>query len=308
MIAITCPGQGSQAPGFLSAWLEIPRFRNEIEKLQEAIKLDLIRLGTSADADEIRDTKVAQPLIVAASIASYEALRERTGTALNLAGVAGHSVGEIAAAFIAGIFDSVSAIHFVNVRGQEMAKAASLSASSMAAVVGGDAEAVTEAIDRAGLFPANFNGPGQIVAAGAADRIASLVSDPPAGTRVVQLQVAGAFHTEFMESAKEPLGRLAETISVHNPKLSIWSNSDGKEVSDGSQFIQLLVNQVSAPVRWDKTMESMLEGGVKALIELVPGGTLTGIAKRAMPGVELVALKTPADLDKAVELVERFAS
>lgn len=307
MIAIACPGQGSQTPGFLSPWLEIDVFKSQIEHLQEVIKLDLVRLGTTADADEIRDTKIAQPLIVAASIASYAALREKCGNQLNLSGVAGHSVGEIAAAYVAGIFSAEDAMHFVNLRGQQMANAAALAESSMAAVVGGDADAVEKAIEGAGLFAANFNGPGQIVAAGSKSAIENLVANPPAGTRVVQLQVAGAFHTSFMEPAKEQLAAFAETVTVNNPAQSIWTNNDGSEISDGSQFVQLLVNQVSSPVRWDKTMNSMMATKVKGMIELVPGGTLAGIAKRAMSGVEAVALKQPADLEKAAELVERYS-
>ncbi|MFM7014092.1 MAG: ACP S-malonyltransferase [Actinomycetota bacterium] len=305
MITIVCPGQGSQTPGFLSPWLEVPNFKEEIERLQEILKLDLVRLGTTAEADEIRDTAIAQPLIVAAGIASYLALKASYGSGLPVKAVAGHSVGEITAAFVAGIFDEVSACRFVNRRGQEMAKAAALEETSMAAVVGGTPEEIAPHLEELGLTPANYNGPGQIVAAGDRELIAQLVANPPAGTRVVQLQVAGAFHTDYMHPAKALLNDLADDLEVHDPKISIWTNRDGSRVETGAAFLAMLVDQVSNPVRWDLNMESMVHAGTTGIIELVPGGTLTSIAKRSMPGVESVALKVPNDLEKALELIER---
>jgi [acyl-carrier-protein] S-malonyltransferase len=218
-------------------------------------------------------------------------------------GVAGHSVGEIAAANIAGVLDTEAALKFVKARGEQMAMAASLEASSMAAVVGGEQDIVLEHLSNLGLFAANFNGKGQIVAAGSSPKIQELISSAPAGARVVGLAVAGAFHTPFMESAKVALGSLASSIRTENPKLLLWSNSDGSRVDSGDKFLDLLINQVSKPVRWDKTMDSMVSDGVSAVIELLPGGTLTGIAKRAMPGVVPLALKSPEDIAKAVSFV-----
>ena len=304
MIALTCPGQGAQTPGFLSPWLELDSFKTAIEQYSAVLEMDLVHFGTKADADQIKDTRVAQPLIVAASIASHAVLIQALQEKSIIAGVAGHSVGEIAAANIAGVLDTEAALRFVKARGEQMAKAASLEASSMAAVVGGEPEVVVSHLESLGLFAANYNGKGQIVAAGAAGKIQELVANPPAGTRVVGLAVAGAFHTSFMETAKVELASLAGSVSTSNPEMLIWSNSDGSRVDSGERFLELLINQVSKPVRWDKTMDSMTTDGVTALIELLPGGTLTGIAKRAMPGVATLALKTPEDIEKAVLFVK----
>lgn len=303
MIALTCPGQGAQTPGFLSPWLELESFKQEIEKYSAILEMDLVHFGTKADAETIKDTKIAQPLIVASSIASYAVLLDAIGNKAEFSGVAGHSVGEIAAANIAGVLETEAALKFVKARGEQMAQAATLEASSMAAVVGGEQEIVLDHLSNLGLFAANYNGKGQIVAAGSSAKIQELLASPPPGTRVVGLAVAGAFHTAFMETAKVELGSLASSIRTENPKLLLWSNSDGARVDSGDKFLELLINQVSNPVRWDLTMDSMVSAGVSAVIELLPGGTLTGIAKRAMPGVATLALKSPEDLEKAVAFV-----
>jgi [acyl-carrier-protein] S-malonyltransferase len=301
MISIACPGQGSQTPGFFEPWLELSTFRKQIERSSEILGIDLVHFGTLADQDAIRDTKVAQPLIVAAGIASFLVLQERFGAQLGVFSTAGHSVGEITSAYVAGIFDDQTALKFVQKRGDEMAKASSLEESSMAAVVGGDQTAVLGELVGRGLFAANYNGSGQIVAAGSKVLISELVVNPPAGSRVIQLQVAGAFHTAFMESARGPLAEYSKTVETKDPSLSIWTNNDGSLVTGGAEFLNLLVNQVSSPVRWDKTMDSMTEAGVSLMIELLPGGALSGIAKRAMPNTVAIAIKTPADLDKVAE-------
>ena len=303
MIALTCPGQGAQTPGFLAPWLELESFKQEIEKFSEILEMDLIHFGTEADAETIKDTKIAQPLIVAASMASCAVLVEALKDDSVFAGVAGHSVGEIAAANIAGVLDTEAALKFVKARGEQMARAATLESSSMAAVVGGEQEIVLDHLANLGLFAANYNGKGQIVAAGSSAKIQELIDSPAPGTRVVGLAVAGAFHTLFMETAKVPLSSLASSIRTENPKLLLWSNSDGARVDSGDKFLELLINQVSNPVRWDLTMDSMVSDGVSAVIELLPGGTLTGIAKRAMPGVATLALRSPEDLEKATAFV-----
>jgi [acyl-carrier-protein] S-malonyltransferase len=287
----------------LAPWLELESFRQQIEKYSLILEMDLIHFGTGADAETIKDTKNAQPLIVAASMASYAVLVEALKDDSVIAGVAGHSVGEIAAANIAGVLDTEAALMFVKARGEQMARAATLEASSMAAVVGGEQEIVLNHLTNLGLFAANYNGKGQIVAAGSSATIQELIDTPPPGTRVVGLAVAGAFHTSFMETAKVELGSLASSIRTENPKLLLWSNSDGARVDSGDKFLELLINQVSKPVRWDLTMDSMVSDGVSAVIELLPAGTLTGIAKRAMPGVATLALKSPEDLEKAVAFV-----
>jgi [acyl-carrier-protein] S-malonyltransferase len=303
LIALTCPGQGAQTPGFLTPWLELDSFKNEIEKYAAVLEMDLVHFGTEADAEQIKDTKIAQPLIVAASMASHAVFVQALKDDSLFAGVAGHSVGEIAAANIAGVMSMEAALKFVKARGEQMAEASSLASSSMAAVVAGEQELVLDHLSNMGLFAANYNGKGQIVAAGSSSKIQELVANPPSGTRVVGLAVAGAFHTSFMETAKVALTSLASSIRTENPKLLLWSNSDGARVSSGDKFLELLINQVSKPVRWDKTMEAMVSDGVSAVIELLPGGTLTGIAKRAMPGVATLALKSPEDIEKAVKFV-----
>jgi [acyl-carrier-protein] S-malonyltransferase len=303
LIALTCPGQGAQTPGFLAPWLELESFKQEIEKYSAILEMDLIHFGTEADAETIKDTKIAQPLIVAASMASHAVLVEALKDNSLFAGVAGHSVGEIAAANIAGVLDTEAALKFVKARGEQMAHAATLESSSMAAVVGGEQVLVLDHLSNLGLFAANYNGKGQIVAAGSSAKIQELIDTPPPGTRVVGLAVAGAFHTSFMETAKVALSSLASSIRTEIPKLLLWSNSDGSRVNSGDKFLELLINQVSNPVRWDLTMDSMVSDGVSAVIELLPGGTLTGIAKRAMPGVATLALKSPEDLEKATAFV-----
>jgi [acyl-carrier-protein] S-malonyltransferase len=303
MICIACPGQGSQAPGFLSPWLEIPVFKEQIENASAVLGIDLVHYGTAADADAIRDTKIAQPLIVAAGIASYLTLKDSLGQALVVSATAGHSVGEITAAYVSGILDANNALKFVQRRGKEMADAAALEQSSMAAVVGGDNAAVLSHLKSVGLFAANYNGAGQVVAAGSKELIDALVATPPAGSRVVALQVAGAFHTSYMEPARPALADFATELNVQDPEISIWTNNDGSLVQSGQKFLDLMVNQVSNPVRWDKTMASMEGANVSMMIELLPAGALSGIAKRAMPNTVAIALKTPADLDKVAEAI-----
>jgi len=303
MICIACPSQGSQAPGFLNSWLEIPVFKEQIEKASAVLGIDLVHYGTVADADAIRDTKIAQPLIVAAGIASYEALRDSLGEKLVVSATAGHSVGEITAAYVSGIFDSDNALKFVQRRGNEMSAAAALTPSSMAAVVGGELVDVLAHLESVGLFAANYNGAGQVVAAGSKELIDALVATPPAGSRVIALQVAGAFHTSYMEPAMPLLAAFAKELNVQDPEISIWTNNDGALIASGQKYLDLMVNQVSNPVRWDKTMESMQRANVSVMVELLPAGALSGIAKRAMPNTVAIALKTPADLDKVAEAI-----
>lgn len=302
MLVIVCPGQGSQTPGFFSPWLELPAFKETIEVASTASGLDLQTYGSLSDADTIKDTAIAQPLIVSASLASFAAL---SAAGLEyVAGVAGHSVGELAAASIAGVFDTATAMEFVAKRGSEMAKAAALTKSSMAAVLGGDRDEVVSYLTSRGLSAANYNGSGQIVAAGDADGITELAAEPMAGTRVIPLAVAGAFHTNFMEPAVAELANYAATLGTNDANIKLWTNKDGSIIESGSDYLNLLVKQVSNPVRWDLCMEAMVASGVTALIELSPAGTLAGLAKRGMPGIETLALKTPDQLDAAIELAK----
>ena len=303
MLAIVCPGQGAQSPGMLAPWLEIPAARASLEASSEAASLDLIALGTTADADTIRDTAVAQPLLVAAALASYAALGSpKPGL------VAGHSVGEFGAAAIAGVLSPRDAVTLVRARGVAMAHAASIAgATSMAAILGGDDAEVAALLAELDLTPANMNGGGQVVAAGAADAVAALVAAPPARARVIELQVAGAFHTRFMAPAVPVLAEAAAVVAHGDPSVVMLTNADGSQVMTGADVVAGLVAQIARPVRWDLCMDTMLALDVRGMIELAPGGVLTGLAKRAMKGVPTVALKTPDDLAAAHELMESIA-
>jgi [acyl-carrier-protein] S-malonyltransferase len=294
MLAIIAPGQGSQTPGMLSAWLEDPALAQIAQDFSEAMGFDVARLGTTADADEIKDTANAQPLIVAAGLISAHAL----GAANSFSSVAGHSVGEITAAAIGGVLTPVDAMKLVRARGVEMAKAAGVSPSGMAAVLGGDRQVVLRAISDLGLVAANDNGGGQIVAAGDLEAIAQLA---PEGARVRPLAVAGAFHTSYMQTAVEPLRALAQSITVSDPQVGVLSNKDGAVVTSGREVLDRIVNQIANPVRWDLCMQTLVTLGVTGVIELAPAGTLVGLIKRAAPGIQQFALKTPDDLSAARE-------
>ncbi|MFC5338309.1 ACP S-malonyltransferase [Leucobacter denitrificans] len=301
MIVIACPGQGSQTPGFLADWIEDDAARSFLGTASEASGVDLVMHGTVSDADTIRATETAQPLIVAASILTWRALASRVD--LTDVGVAGHSVGEFAAAAAAEVFSEVDAVRLVGVRGRAMAEAAAVEKTGMSAVVGGVEEDVLAAIEAAGLTAANRNGGGQIVAAGAFDGLATLAESAPRGARVIPLQVAGAFHTTYMASAVPVLAEAAAATNVSDPSHSLWSNADGGLVTSGSAFRDSLVSQIAHPVRWDSCMESFTAAGITGLIELAPAGALTGIAKRGLKGIPSVAVKSPADLDAAVQLI-----
>ncbi|MWA10911.1 acyltransferase domain-containing protein [Streptomyces sp. BA2] len=308
MLVLVAPGQGAQTPGFLTPWLDLPGAADRIGAWSDAIGLDLAHYGTQADADAIRDTAVAQPLLVAAGLLSAEALSD--ALAANKPGaVAGHSVGEITAAAYAGVLSDEAALGLVRKRGLAMADAAAVTETGMAALLGGDPEVTIPHLEKLGLTPANVNGAGQIVAAGTAEQIAALAEDKPEGVRrVVPLKVAGAFHTHHMAPAVATLEEAAKALDPADPKLTYVSNRDGQAVATGADVLSRLVGQVANPVRWDLCMETFKGLGATAMIELCPGGTLTGLAKRALPGVRTVALKTPDDLDAASELIADTAS
>ncbi|MER6097374.1 ACP S-malonyltransferase [Streptomyces sp. NPDC001728] len=299
MLVLVAPGQGAQTPGFLTPWLELPGAADRIAAWSDAIGLDLAHYGTKADADEIRDTAVAQPLLVAAGLLSAAALGEvRPGV------VAGHSVGEFTAAAFAGVLDDTAALRLVRTRGLAMAEAAAITETGMSALLGGDPEVTVPHLEKLGLTAANVNGAGQIVAAGTMEQLAALEADKPEGVRrVVALKVAGAFHTHHMAPAVAKLEEAAKELSPAAPATRYVSNKDGQVVADGAEVVARLVGQVANPVRWDLCMETFQALGATALIEVCPGGTLTGLAKRALPGVATVALKTPDDLDAARTLI-----
>ncbi|MET7389376.1 ACP S-malonyltransferase [Streptomyces sp. NPDC005529] len=304
MLVLVAPGQGAQTPGFLTPWLELPGAADRVAAWSDAIGLDLAHYGTQADADAIRDTAVAQPLLVAAGLLSAAALGD-----VNPGAVAGHSVGEITAAAFAGVLDDTAALTLVRGRGLAMADAAAITKTGMSALLGGDPETTVAHLEKLGLTPANVNGAGQIVAAGTLEQLAALEADKPEGVRrVVALKVAGAFHTEHMAPAVEALAEAAQDLTPADPRVTYVSNRDGKAVATGAEVVERLVGQVANPVRWDLCMETFQELGATALIEVCPGGTLTGLAKRALPGVTTLALKTPDDLDAARELIAEHSA
>ncbi|HEU5242728.1 MAG TPA: ACP S-malonyltransferase [Ornithinibacter sp.] len=311
MIAIVCPGQGSQTPGFLNPWLELPGLRDQLTALSDAAGVDLVAHGTTSDEDTIKDTAVAQPLLVGAGLLALRALgggTTSTDAVPSTAVLAGHSVGEITAAAGAGVLSEEDAMRFVALRGRSMAEASAATPTGMSAVLGGDPDDVLATIGRHQLTPANVNGAGQVVAAGSLPALAELAADPPARARVIPLKVAGAFHTHYMEPAVDALRAAAADHDVSDPGVTLVSNRDGAVVADGREVLDRLVAQVSNPVRWDLCMERFTTLGVTAIIELPPAGTLVGLAKRALKGVELLAVKTPDDLDAARTLIKEHSA
>ncbi|NLF05314.1 MAG: ACP S-malonyltransferase [Actinomycetales bacterium] len=305
MLAVVCPGQGAQSPGMLSPWLELPGTAELLGRWSERTGVDLVVHGTTSDAETIRDTAVAQPLLTASSLATANHVLSPDGPAPDV--VAGHSVGEFPAAALAGVLSADDAVSLVAVRGAAMARAAAATPTGMSAVLGGDPDEVLARLAELDLTPANVNGGGQVVAAGALDALAALVENPPTRARVVALQVAGAFHTSVMAPAVAELAQAATRTTTADPRVTLLSNADGAPVATGTAALERLVAQVANPVRWDLCCEQLLALGVTGLLELAPGGVLTGLARRTLPGVATVALKTPDDLDAARDLIREHA-
>jgi len=304
VLVIVCPGQGSQTPGFLAPWLELPGFRDRMLWLSTVAGIDLVKHGTESDAETIKDTAIAQPLIVGTGLVSMLEFFEHPADGFSL--VAGHSVGEITAASAAGVITAEQAVVFVRERGRLMADASAVAATGMSAVVGGD-DNVAQVLLRHGLTAANNNGGGQIVAAGTMEQLAALKADPPARSRVIPLPVAGAFHTEHMASAVKELAAMARAISTNDSRLRLVSNRDGTVMHSGRDVLERLVTQVSSPVRWDLCMETFQDFGVTGLIEIPPAGTLANLARRGLPGVEVLALKSPDQLPEAHRMILEHA-
>ncbi len=299
MLALLAPGQGAQTPGFLTSWLENETSRALVERWSELTDLDLVHLGTRADSAEIRETSHAQPLLVAAGLISADQTFADQNITFDF--FAGHSVGEITAACLAQSFDVDSAMGLVNVRGRAMSAAATGSNTGMSAVLGGERDVVVAALLALGLTPANENGGGQIVAAGSLEALAALSANPPSGARVRPLQVSGAFHTNVMQPAVTKLADAAREIEVNNPTSPVISNRDGAIITGGDELMARIVGQVSGPVRWDLCMQTLADQGVTGVIEVAPGGTLTGLVKRAQPTIEFFAINSPDDIEGARE-------
>jgi [acyl-carrier-protein] S-malonyltransferase len=309
VLVIVAPGQGAQSPGFLTPWLEDPQFADRLHWLSAVAGIDLAHYGTEADADTIRDTAIAQPLLVASSLlAALEVFPHPTDAFGRVGAVAGHSVGEIAAAAGARVITAEQAMVLVRERGKAMAAAAAMTPTGMTAVLGGDRDEVVAKLTEHGLTAANENAPGQIVAAGTMEQLAALADDPPAKARLRPLEVAGAFHTEHMAPAVDTLAAYARSVSTHDPRTRLVSNRDGQVVHDGQEVLSRLVTQVRTPVRWDLCMQTMDDLGVTGMLEMPPAGTLTGIARRALPSVETFALKTPDQLDDAHAFVDKHGT
>lgn len=308
MLVIVAPGQGSQTPGMLAPWLELPHFGDRLDWLSTVAGIDLREHGTTSDADTIRDTAIAQPLIVATGLVSLLELFPHPSDAfVQLSAGGGHSVGEITAAAATGVLSAEQAMVFVRERAKAMAKAAAVTKTSMAAVLGGERDEVLASIAKHGLTAANDNGAGQIVAAGTLEQLAAFEADPPAKAKVRPLSVAGAFHTVHMQPARDELAKLARAISTHDPRVALVSNADGQVLSSGPEVLRRLVSQVSGPVRWDLCMQAFADLGATGILEIPPAGTLTGLIKRALPGVATFALKGPDDIDAAHAFISEHA-
>lgn len=285
----------------LTPWLELEGTRERLTSWSELAGLDLVELGTVADADAIKDTAITQPLVVAASLLAYEVLRTRHELPADLL-VAGHSVGELAAAAVAGVLTADDAVALAAVRGRAMAAACDLAPTGMAAVMGGEPDDVVAWLAEHELTAANMNGAGQIVAAGPVEGIDAISEQKPDFVRkVIKLKVAGAFHTHYMAPAQERLREKARTITVSDPTSTLLSNADGQQVKTGAEMLERLVNQVTLSVRWDLCMTTMADLGVHAAAELPPAGALTGLVKRELKGATTIALKTPDNLAKIAE-------
>lgn len=302
MFVIAAPGQGSQKPGFLAPWLDVPGVRDRLATWSSLTGVDLIGHGTTSDEETIKDTAIAQPLIVASALVTGRALLERVSPAAALR-CAGHSVGEFAASALAGVISDDDAMTLVALRGKAMAKASAEVPTGMSAVIGAEPGELESALSEQGLFAANFNGAGQVVVAGERSALERFAAAPPAGCRVIPLSVAGAFHTSYMASAVQALADAANGVKVSEPQFPLYTNRDGSVVPSGHQALEWMVDQVSRPVRWDRCMESFESDGIEGMMELAPAGALVGLAKRALKGIPTVAINTPEDLDQAVSLV-----
>lgn len=298
VLVVLCPGQGAQSPGFLQQWLELPVVADVLQRLSTRAYFDLAWLGTDPNADVV-DTQVAQPLIVAAGVASARLLGPLPPACV----VVGHSVGELTAAAVSGMVDPAAAVDLARERGRAMAASAAEAPSGMTAVLGGSPDDVDAAATATGCWVANVNGAGQLVVAGPRAALDAFAARPPAGARLRPLAVAGAFHTPLMASAKDTVASAIASTQARPGSVSVVSNSDGRVVGDGDAFLHDIAGQLTRPVRFDSCLETLRRLGVTASIELAPAGVLTGLIRRALPGIDAVALRSPDDLADAHRLL-----
>jgi [acyl-carrier-protein] S-malonyltransferase len=313
VLAVLAPGQGAQKPGMLTDWLALPGAESFFRWAGSIADADLLTLGTTGDAEAIKDTAVTQPLVVAMSLfvaGELGALPEPGAPARDDVVITGHSVGELTAAALAGVLTAEEAIALTAARGRAMAAACARTPTGMSAVLGGDPDEVLAAIKQHDLTPANMNGAGQIVAAGALAGLEALKADPPAKARIMPLSVAGAFHTDYMAPARAELEGMVGGLQPAEPSRRLLSNADGQAVGSGQEALGRLVSQVTSPVRFDTCLATLRELGVTAVLELPPAGALAGLAKREWKGhqidgkgIEILAVSSPADLDRARELL-----
>jgi [acyl-carrier-protein] S-malonyltransferase len=302
MLGIIAPGQGSQTPGMLAGWLRDPLHAERVRTWSAAADCDLVHLGTRASATEIARTENTQPLLVAQGLLAYESVAQALpeGTAV----VAGHSVGELTVAVYAGVLSATDAVRLAAIRGRAMAAACAEVPTSMAAVVGGDEAEVCARIAELGLTAATFNGPGQIVAAGAVDDLARLAAEPPRSATVKSLPVAGAFHTPYMESARQAFAAAAGATRFERPSQLLLSNADGEVVDSPEEIRRRLVDQVVRPVRWDLCLAALVRLETDPVVSLPPSRTLANIIKRQYPGAEVVSIASTRDLDKVCTRID----
>jgi [acyl-carrier-protein] S-malonyltransferase len=298
VLAVLCPGQGSQSAGFLTPWLTAYAVQPRLAQLSDAAGFDLVKAGTESDFDVV-DTAVAQPLLVAAGIVTSELIGELPADSV----VVGHSVGELTAAAVSGAVSATDAVRLAALRGAAMKRACAEVDGGMAALLGGDPAVVQETIDRAGCVAANVNGAGQVVAAGTRDALDRLAAAPPAGARLRPLAVAGPFHTPWMAPAANELAEAAEQLDVNAQHRGIVSNLDGAMLTTGPLLQQRIVTQLTAPVRFDLCLQTLRGLGVTSVVELAPGGVLAGLARRELSDVDVVALRSPDDVSAARDLV-----
>ena len=305
MLAVVAPGQGSQSVGMLSPWVTDSKDKELVDSWSSLISVDLLKLGQSGNSEEIKSTDNAQLLIFITSILSSLNLDLKNAKDQSII-FAGHSVGEFAAYSIAGTFEVDQALKIVARRGQSMLAATNaFSKTGMSAVLGGNNDEVISYLREFNLIPANINSNGQIIAAGTLENLDRLANTPPAGTRVRPLEVSAAFHTKYMEPAISRFKEIFRDLNTNSPSQIILSNKNGEELNKSTDIIENLINQVISPVRWDLCQAKMVELGVTGMLELAPGGTLCGIAKKEIPSVETFAIKSPEDIQSANDFIRK---